>query len=472
MRNDVHSPKKPTNISPQDLSWEDLKMILDYSYDEIYVIDSNGYIIYVNDVSRRHYDIGTEKLIGKPYYYLRDNNYCSPPVVPVVMAQKKTVTMEQVTRTGKTLTVTATPILNEDGSVRMIVMNSRDITGIIKLKNNLKRSQEISEQYKKALIHYQTAKERYRNIIADSLSMQECLSLASRLSDFDTTVLLLGESGVGKNVLARYIHNNGIRKDGPFITINCASIPANLLESELFGYVKGAFSGANREGKPGLAMLAEKGTLFLDEIGELPIGLQSKILQLVQDHSFFPVGASKEVSVDTRIIAATNQDLEECVQKGTFRKDLYYRLNTIKIEIPPLRERQEDIPSLIDFFLEKYNNKYKTDVFISAEGIDLLRKYKWPGNIRELEHVIERLVLINGSSEIKGTDLPREVLMSGNISKTEKKEFTGIALLPSKENEIREIIQAYINLKSTYKVAKMFHVSQSKVARIIKKYRS
>ncbi len=269
MSHATNSFHNPTNISPQDLSWEDLKMILDNSYDEIYVIDANGYIVYVNDVSRRHYDIDTEKLIGKSYHYLCDNGYCAPPVVPVVMAQKKTVTMEQITKTGKTLTVTATPILNEDGNVKMIVMNSRDISGIIQLKNNLKRSQKISAQYKKALIHYQT-KERYRNIIADSISMQECLSLASRIAKFDATVLLLGESGVGKNLLARYIHNNSSRKDGPFITINCASIPENLLETEMFGYVKGAFSGANREGKPGLATLADKGTLFLDEVGELP----------------------------------------------------------------------------------------------------------------------------------------------------------------------------------------------------------
>lgn len=471
MSHATNSFHNPTNISPQDLSWEDLKMILDNSYDEIYVIDANGYIVYVNDVSRRHYDIDTEKLIGKSYHYLCDNGYCAPPVVPVVMAQKKTVTMEQITKTGKTLTVTATPILNEDGNVKMIVMNSRDISGIIQLKNNLKRSQKISAQYKKALIHYQT-KERYRNIIADSISMQECLSLASRIAKFDATVLLLGESGVGKNLLARYIHNNSSRKDGPFITINCASIPENLLETEMFGYVKGAFSGANREGKPGLATLADKGTLFLDEVGELPLSLQSKILQLVQDHSFIPIGASKEVVIDFRIIAATNRDLKECVQKETFRNDLYYRLETIKIEIPSLRNRQEDIPCLIDYFMEKYNNKYKTGVYISPVVIEHLKKYEWPGNIRELENLIERLVLINNSSEIVTTDLPQEILRPATSQNITTKISEDIPLLPSKAQEIRKILETYKSLKSTYKVAKMMNVSQSKVARIVKKYRS
>jgi len=477
MRNEGDLPRNPTNISPQDLSWEDLKMILDYSFDEIYVIDAKGIIIYVNDVSLRHYNIGAEELIGKSYLYLRDNDFCSPPVVPVVIAEKKTVTMEQITRTGKTLTVTATPILKEDGSIRMIVMNSRDITNIIRLKNNLKKSQEISEQYRKALLHYQTVHEGYQDIIAASAAMRECLSLAKRVARFDTTVLLLGESGVGKNILARYIHNNGSRRDGPFITINCASIPENLLESELFGYVKGAFSGANREGKPGLAMLADKGTLFLDEIGDLPFSLQSKILQLVQEHSFFPVGGSKEVFVDIRIIAATNQDLLTCVEQGTFRKDLYYRLDTIKIEIPSLRERSEDIPALITYFIDKYNLKYKTEVGISAEAVGALMKYKWPGNIRELEHVIERLVLISESSEININELPREVLKADHIRESESADSKTISpsekisMLPSKSEETQEIIQAYLRLKSTYKVAQELNISQSKVARIVKKFR-
>lgn len=463
-----------TNISSDDLSWQDLKTILDNSFDEIYVIDGNGIIIYVNNVSYLHYGVGPETLIGKSYLYLEKYNYCAPPLVPIVMENKRILTMEQTTKTGKIITVTANPVLNDDGTVKMIVMNSRDISAINHLKEMVEQNKSDKERYKTALLQNQSQPVSYGSFIGESKSMRQCFFIINRVSKFNTTVLLFGETGVGKSVMARYIHNTSTRKDEPFITINCAAIPRDLLESELFGYCKGAFSGANSGGKMGLAFLAHKGTLFLDEIGELPITLQAKILQLVQDHSFIPVGDTKEVKVDIRIIAATNQDLKKCVENGTFRSDLYYRLEIIKIKIPPLRERKEDLFSFIDLFLRKMNKKYKTKISFSASAMERMVNYVWPGNIREMEHTIERLVLISQNEQIEEHDLPQEFFYDQkgvSVQQKHQKHQNPLPHIPTKEEEIETVIRCYLEEKSTYKVAEKLKMSQSKVARIIKQQR-
>ena len=454
-----------TNITPENLSWDALKMILDNSFDEIYVLDRTGKILYVNNVSTLHYGILADELIGKSYLYLKENGYCDPPVFPIVLKEKKTVVMEQKTKTGKTITVTATPVFDADGELQMVVMNSRDISNILRLKQQLKLNIKNQEKYKDAMLHHQTEKE----FLFQSDAMQMCYALADRISRFDSGVLILGDSGVGKSFLARYIHNQSKRRNEPFITVNCAAIPKDLLESELFGYAKGAFSGADSKGKQGLAAIANNGTLFLDEIGEMPYETQSKILRLVQDHTFIPLGGTKEVTVDIKLIAATNQKLEKLVDEGAFRKDLYYRLNTIKLEIPPLKERTEDIIPLIYFFLTKFNKKYKTKAVFTEEALTAMEQYDWPGNVRELEHMIERMILINDKEMLDLSDLPPEL-------KRKKEHKIAVPAeeslhIPSKEEEKRRIIQCYLELKSTYKVAEKLKISQSKVARIIKQHR-
>lgn len=459
-----------TSITQQDLSWDELKMILDNSFDEIYVLDGQGKIIYVNNVSTLHYGLLPAELIGKPYQYLQEKQYCTPPVMPIVLREKKIVTMEQKTKTGRIITVTATPVFNEQGDICMVVMNSRDISNVFSLKNKLKINQAEKEKYKDAMLHYQEGN-NYRDCILPSRAMQNCYSLGQRVARFDSGVLILGDSGVGKSFLARYIHNQSNRKAEPFITINCANIPKDLLESELFGYVKGAFSGASSKGKQGLATVAHKGTLFLDEIGEMPYNIQAKILQLVQEHSFIPLGGVKVVTVDLKIITATNQNLEDLVEKGLFRKDLYYRLNTIKIEIPPLKDRTEDIIPLINHFLEKYQKKYKTQTVFSDDALEALLHYSWPGNVRELEHIIERLILISENEFIDLSDLPPEILKRTVPGKNHSCTEVKIPHIPTKDEEIQQIVQDYLALKSTYKVAKKLNISQSKVARIIKQYR-
>lgn len=252
----------------------------------------------------------------------------------------------------------------------------------------------------------------FEGIIASSPSMLSVLDLVRKIKDISSTILIYGESGTGKELIARAIHFNSIRKEGPFIAVNCAAIPENLIESELFGYVRGAFTGAHGD-KKGLFDAAEGGTIFLDEVETLSRSLQAKLLRVLQDRTFFRIGSTRPVTVDTRIIAATNQRLDLLVRSGQFREDLYYRLNVIKIELPPLRERREDIPLLVRTLINRYSKKMnKTIRGISQEAMSILMSYPWPGNVRELENAIERAVAVSETDRIRREDLPLEVLSS------------------------------------------------------------
>lgn len=249
----------------------------------------------------------------------------------------------------------------------------------------------------------------FEGIIGNSPKMKEVLSFVRKVTDAPSGILIYGESGTGKELIARAIHYNSIRKDKPFIAVNCAAIPENLLESELFGYLKGAFTGAYTE-KKGLFEAAGGGTIFLDEVEAMSKNLQVKLLRVLQDKTFFKVGSTQPLTVDVRIIAATNQDLEAAVKAKDFREDLYYRLNVIRIELPPLRERIEDIPLLIRYFINKYSGKMGKNVRrISEDAVDILIDHSWPGNIRELENMIERAVVVAETDEIQKTDLPIDI---------------------------------------------------------------
>ncbi|MBU0567857.1 sigma-54 dependent transcriptional regulator [bacterium] len=255
----------------------------------------------------------------------------------------------------------------------------------------------------------QELKEKYgfRNIIGASPKMQEVYDLVSQVAGSDISVLILGETGTGKELVARAIHYNSPRRNSPFVILNCAAIPDELLESELFGHVKGAFTGAIRD-KAGKFEAADTGTIFLDEIGELKGGLQAKLLRVLQDQEFDKVGGTKPIKVDTRIVSATNKDLEAEAREGQFREDLYYRLNVVSIKLPPLRERREDVPLLTNHFLKKHSPK-KTPKKLAPETLDLLMKYDWPGNVRELENVIERAIVLGKDKEILPGDLPQKI---------------------------------------------------------------
>jgi transcriptional regulator with PAS, ATPase and Fis domain len=304
-------------------------------------------------------------------------------------------------------------------------------------------------------------------IITKNPHFSSVLEMAKTVADTTATILIEGETGTGKSILAKYIHTLSSRRDKPFIKINCAAIPENLLESELFGYVKGAFTGANKD-KPGKVELAEGGTLFLDEIGDLPIYLQSKLLHLLQEKEFERLGDIKTRKANIRIIAATNKNLQELIEKGEFREDLYYRLKVISLKVPPLRERKEDIPSLVNYFVDKYSEIYKRQIKgISPEAMKLLLNYDFPGNIRELENMVERAVIVCTGKYISKQDLPEEIRCN---HRKETKE-TIIDKSRNREISVEEIVRILKETKGNKSLAaKILGIHRTTLWRKIKEY--
>ncbi|SHJ78191.1 PAS domain S-box-containing protein [Dethiosulfatibacter aminovorans DSM 17477] len=466
-----HNSKDYNNVP--DLKKEIMQLILDNFDDEIFVINSKKQVLYVNDASERHYGMKPEEIIGKYSEELLDLCYCDPLITPIVWEEKRKVTLEQTTRIGKKIQTTAIPILNKDKSIEYVIYYSKDITKLEEMKKELKLTRDLLAKNTAEKSGTKNDGQSFSpnstvSIVAESEAMKEVLSKAERVMNVDSTVLILGESGTGKGVLARYIHDNSSRKKDPFIAINCAAIPEELLEAELFGYEAGSFTGAKNEGKIGFMELASEGTLFLDEISELSPKLQAKLLHVIQDKQFFKVGGRKLISTDARIITATNRDLKKRVEEGLFREDLYFRLNVISIEIPSIRERKEDIPPLIEYFLDKFNSHYSLTHEISDECMEKLRKHIWKGNIRELENLIERLVVMTEDEVIDVEHLPRGIL---DNSKYKIDDFKNVSLDGIKEEIERDLIlKAYEKCGSSRKVAKMLSISQSRASRLIYKY--
>jgi transcriptional regulator with PAS, ATPase and Fis domain len=301
--------------------------------------------------------------------------------------------------------------------------------------------------------------------------MEKTVEMALRVSQVSSTVFLFGESGVGKGMIAKLIHKHSDRSSGPFIRVDCAGIPESLMESELFGYEKGAFTGAKSEGKIGFFELADKGTLFLDEVGEVPLNSQSKLLRFLEDHEIIRVGGTEPKAIDVRIIAASNRDIEEMVKMKLFRRDLYYRLNVVPLSITPLREREEDIIPLIFYFLDKFNKAYHKKKIFSPDAIDLLSKYDFPGNVRELANLVERLVVVSENDHIETKNLPG--IVTGAISKATPYSFLA-GNIPLKDAvEICEGLIIGKTLKkcgSQREAARVLKIDQSTISRKIKKY--
>lgn len=321
-------------------------------------------------------------------------------------------------------------------------------------------------------IYYDEKPDFITSLIFKSSPMKQIMSIVQNVAQVDSTVLLLGESGVGKTALAKLIHEKSNRKNGPFLSINCASLPENLIESELFGYEPGTFTGGSSKGKKGLFESAEHGSILLDEIAELPFFMQSKLLDVVQENKIRRVGGVQKKKVNVRILAATNQNLDELVKKGKFREDLYYRLNVVPIHIPPLRDRKADIPEMITNFLKLFNHKYGRHVEIEEDTMQELIHYNWPGNIRELANKMERIVVTNNHSIVRTQSLGARqtpYLFNERISNEENQDFP--TLKDAKNNVEKELIsKAYERYKNTYKTAKALGVDQSTISKKLKKY--
>ncbi|MGB3367430.1 MAG: sigma 54-interacting transcriptional regulator [Acidaminobacteraceae bacterium] len=446
------------------------KSILECSHDEIYVTDGKGIAIYCNKKFEENYGMKRDEIIGKHTNYLIENGYCDVTAIDVVLRKKERVTIRQKTHVGRELLVTATPEFDEHGEIRIIVENCRDVTELVMVKDTLKNTHE-------QMIKYMSEIEELRRHEMDDVEqmiytgdiMGKTMKLIDRLNSTNPTILITGESGTGKSFLAKYIHKSSTRRDSPFISLNCTTIPENLFESELFGYSGGAFTGALKGGKVGLVELANNGTLFLDEIGEISIALQAKLLELIQDKKYKPVGANEYRKVDIRIVAATNANLEELVNSGHFRKDLFYRLKVIEIDMPPLRERSEDIFGLVNHFVAKFNSFYKTEKHMNEAAIEILKNHSWPGNIRELQHLIEQLILTSTDDEIKEYELPITI-QNVAIEKLSEEFDTLDGAIATIEKSV--IINAYSKYNSSYIVADKLKISQSRATRLIRKYKN
>ncbi|WP_353094577.1 sigma 54-interacting transcriptional regulator [Tissierella praeacuta] len=385
--------------------------ILDSSYDGIYITDGEANTIMVNKAYERIAGIKTDELIGRNMKDLVKEGYISQSATLLVLKDRKVNTIEQNFKTGKKALVTATPVFNNNRDITMVVTNVRDITELYELKEKLDEKENLTKKYSVELEAMKIELLKNNDLIAMDKKMLDIIQMAIRVAPIDTTVLVTGETGVGKEEIAKLIYKNSNRGSKQFIKINCGSIPKTLIEAELFGYEKGAFTGANKEGKIGLFEVADGGTIFLDEIGELPLDMQVKLLRVLQDGQFTRVGGVEEITVDVRILAATNRNLEEMVREKLFREDLYYRLNIVPIIIPPLRDRRDDIVPLIRYFLNKLNKKYRFNKTISSEALKILYSYEWKGNVRELRNIIERIMVMSEKDIIGKSDLPNNILV-------------------------------------------------------------
>lgn len=356
-------------------------------------------------------------------------------------------------------------MFDENGELQRVVVASRDITELRVLRPERDLGWQPTSTPAEHPVHSDDP-EFPDEIVYRSPQMRRVLDEVSKVASAGSTVILYGESGVGKELIARAIHRMGKRKDGPFVKINCGAIPDNLLESELFGYERGAFTGANRHGKPGLIEMAHKGVLFLDEISEMPLNLQVKLLRVLQERELIRIGGTQLIHVDVQIVVASNKDLEELVEKGLFREDLFYRLYVVPITIPPLRERPADIVPLALHFLEIFNKKYGTDRRLSAETFHLLEAYPWPGNVRELQNVIERLVVTADQDEI-GIEHLAPCLKLKRIDKIKPTVPTLMPLREALEAVALELVRmAMERFKTTRKAAAALGVSQATVSRL------
>jgi PAS domain S-box-containing protein len=446
-----------------------LDAIIENSYDGIYITDQDGTTLYTNSAIERITGIPKEYYIGKSVDQLIKRGILNASVTHKVVKLRRTVSVVQDNFAGKETLITGSPVFNAEGEIEQVVTNIRDLSDLNELMHELTKANELNNQYKQEIekLRKITSKD---GVVFVSDKMKMIYEIAERISDIDATVLILGETGVGKDVLARNIYNRSIRsKKGDFIKINCGAIPADLLESELFGYEGGAFTGANQKGKPGMFELAESGILFLDEVGELPLQLQVKLLRALQEREIQRIGGTKPKKIDVRIIAATNRNLSEMVKSGDFREDLFYRLNVIPITIPPLRERREDILALTDLFLTKANEQYKFSKEIDSRLKEYFYQHDWPGNVRELINIVERLVVLTDNRILSINDLPEEYQPENRNQPNLNATLTLKEAVERAEKEI--LTKAAQTYQTTYEIAEALESSQATIVRKLKKYR-
>jgi PAS domain S-box-containing protein len=450
-----------------------LETIFRASSDGIWVCDASGKVINVNEASERLNGIEARHVIGQRVVDLLEMGLFDRSVTVEVLETRRQVSVMQfIQRTGRHLLSTGTPVFDEQGDISLVVVNERDMTQLNAIREQLEQTHMVTEKIKDELAELSMLELKDQKIVAESDAMRQVLRVALKLAHIDASnILILGASGVGKGLLAKFIHKSSKRCKKPFIQINCAALPESLLEAELFGYERGAFTGAREKGKVGLFELAHKGTLFLDEIGELPLALQAKLLKYLDDQEVIRLGGVAAKRIDCTIVAATNKDLDAAVAKRSFRQDLFYRLNTFTLRIPPLKERPEDIFELVRVCLDKYNRSYGTDKRLLPEGIEMLQAYAFPGNVRELKGLLKKAVVM---CEARCLDefLARSIKASrAATAPSDYRPGAGRSLAAELELLERNLLsEAAGRCRTTREIASELKISQTSVVRKLRKY--
>lgn len=446
----------------------EMKGIIESCFDGIYVTDGNGRTIRVNTAYERITGIRRDDVLNRTTEELVNEGFFSESVTQLVLESKRPKTLMQTVKTGRKVMATGTPIIDENGEISLVVTSVRDVSELYNLQKRLIKEEQLRTEYQYELEKLRQTQDTESTVVIKSHKMQEIYKLAKRLAQVDTTIMVRGESGVGKEVFADLVHKHSPRRDKPFIKISCVTIPEHLFESELFGYAPAAFTGASKQGKIGIFEAAKGGTIFLDEIGEMPLPSQAKLLRVLQSKEVTRVGSRTVVSVDVRILAATNRDLKEMVASGQFRKDLFFRLNVVPVVIPPLRERKEAIPTFIYHFLEKFNQLYGFSKQLSPRANALMYDHNWPGNVRELINIIERIVVTTPGDIISVEDLPENMRIGQAQLKT---SVVDGSLRSTMEKVEKQIIEDALKIHgSTHKTARSLGVNQSTIVRKMQRY--
>lgn len=473
----IFSPRERLGEAVNELEFvrnlsDDLQAIYSQENEQILVVNPDGKIIRIAGTFLREFwgVDQPEQLIDNDVYQLEKAGTFYPNIADLCIAQRKKLSMIQESQNGRMVWSVATPVFHGE-RIEKVVILSRDVTGIHILRPELEIAPRKPKEHESELEDTLSKPDHHRKLIYRSREMERLVEELKHIAKVDSTVLLLGESGVGKEVFAQAIHDFSQRKREPFIRVNCGAIPENLVESELFGYEKGAFTGADQKGKPGMFELAHKGSIFLDEVTELPYSTQVKLLRVLQEREIMRVGGTRSLRVDVRVIVATNQNIRELVRQGKFREDLYYRLHVIPIEIPPLRKRPDDIIPLAIHFCKYFNNMYGMEKVITREALHALEGYAWPGNVRELQNMVERLIATVRGDSIGAQDVLGNLYREESV--TRESRTVVLDIMPLKE-AVEEVESQLISLAlkkygTASKVAKILGVSPATVSRRMQK---
>ncbi len=448
----------------------DYQQICDHLYDGIHIADGEGKVLYINEAYTRTTGIEPNEIVGRKVQDIeREGILYKGSVTDSVLKTKKRVNaVAKILKINKDVLITGTPIFDEHDNLQLVVCNTRDFSELKQMEERLSLMAKEQEKANEELAYLRHQQQGEGKLVFRSQAMQEVMQSIATVSKTNVNILITGESGTGKELVANEIYQQGARNTKPFIKVNCAAIPNELLESELFGYEQGAFTGARQKGKMGMFELADKGVILLDEIGDMPLQLQTKLLRVIQQREIVKIGSTNPIPLDIQIIASTNKDLSEEVQIGNFREDLFYRLNVFPIVLKPLKERKEDILQLTEIFSKRFGKKYGKSITITNDAKDVIVNYSWPGNIRELENTLERVIIISNSNIITKLNICatlniNESATNSQVDKTLKQQIEIF-----EKNIINETLEKTGSIR---KAAKILGVDHSTLSKKLKNYK-